>query len=92
MKRFAEQEKSSWDVSVYDKNEKGDTDIVLRDQYWLNVGGLVDAYLAEIASDPNLPLASFTELSGLIPGSARPVHDGLYRAIDIYLKVGFEHC
>lgn len=71
---------------MQEKSEKGDAEIVLGHRFWLSVGGLVDAYLAEIASDPNLSLASFIELSSLIPEWARPVHNGLYRAIDIYLK------
>ncbi|KAH7673508.1 BTB/POZ domain-containing protein NPY2 protein [Dioscorea alata] len=47
---------------------------------------LIDGYLAEIAKDPNLPLQKFIELAEMIPVASRPVHDGLYRAIDIYLK------
>ncbi|XP_047341583.1 BTB/POZ domain-containing protein NPY1 [Impatiens glandulifera] len=52
----------------------------------LDVGKLIDDYLAGIAYDPNLPLSVFVELARLIPSSARPIHDGLYKAIDIYLK------
>lgn len=55
----------------------------------LNVGKLVDGYLAEIAHDSNLSLSSFIDLSQTIPEFARPNHDGLYKAIDIYLKVLF---
>lgn len=50
---------------------------------------LIDGYLAEIAKDPNLPLQKFIELAEMISVASRPVHDGLYRAIDIYLKVHF---
>ncbi|KAJ8430176.1 hypothetical protein Cgig2_006684 [Carnegiea gigantea] len=57
-----------------------------RHRSWLNINGLLDVSLAEIASDPSLPLASFVELSNLMPKSARPVHDGLYTAMDISLK------
>ena len=53
----------------------------------LRVSKLVDAYLAEIAKDPNLTLSKFIGLAELVPGFARQVHDGLYRAIDVYLKV-----
>ncbi|XP_022851095.1 BTB/POZ domain-containing protein NPY1-like [Olea europaea var. sylvestris] len=53
---------------------------------WLNVGKVVDGYLAEIARDINLSVSSFIELSQSIPESARPIHDGIYGAIDVYLK------
>uniref|UniRef100_A0A0E0FDI8 NPH3 domain-containing protein n=1 Tax=Oryza meridionalis TaxID=40149 RepID=A0A0E0FDI8_9ORYZ len=52
----------------------------------LAVAKLVDGYLAEIAKDPNLPLSKFIALAEMVPLATRPVHDGLYRAIDIYLK------
>jgi hypothetical protein len=51
------------------------------------VGKLVEAYLAEIASDVRLPIDKFTSLAALIPERARFNEDGMYRAIDIYLKV-----
>ncbi|CAN6313664.1 unnamed protein product [Urochloa humidicola] len=50
------------------------------------VGRLVEAYLAEIASDANLPIDKFTGLAEMIPERARFNEDGMYRAIDIYLK------
>uniref|UniRef100_A0A1D1ZBU2 BTB/POZ domain-containing protein NPY2 n=1 Tax=Anthurium amnicola TaxID=1678845 RepID=A0A1D1ZBU2_9ARAE len=52
----------------------------------LAVAKLLDGYLAEIARDPNLPLSKFVDLAQMISGELRPVHDGLYRAIDMYLK------
>jgi hypothetical protein len=55
----------------------------------MNVGKLIDGYLAEIAYDPNLTISSFVDLSRSIPEFGRPIHDGLYKAIDIYLKVVF---
>lgn len=51
------------------------------------VGKLMETYLAEIASDPNLSIARFTGLGELVPLQARINEDGTYRAIDIYLKV-----
>ncbi|KAI6681210.1 hypothetical protein NL676_035091 [Syzygium grande] len=60
--------------------------ILLEHNSLLNVGKLIDGYLVEIAHDPNLSLSSFIELSQSIPDSARPIHDTLYRAIDVYLK------
>lgn len=53
----------------------------------LKVGRLVDAYLAEIAPDPYLRLPKFIAMIEVLPDYARVIDDGLYRAIDIYLKV-----
>ncbi|OMP01858.1 hypothetical protein COLO4_11557 [Corchorus olitorius] len=50
------------------------------------VAKLVDGYLAETARDPNLPLSKFVNLAELVASFSRPSHDGLYRAIDMYLK------
>ncbi|KMT16927.1 hypothetical protein BVRB_2g043970 [Beta vulgaris subsp. vulgaris] len=86
VQRFVLQEKSCWDLNIYANNEKGELELGLNHGSWLNIGGLVDAYLTEIASDPNVIPSSFIELSRLIPESARPIHDGLYRAVDMYLK------
>ncbi|XVF61630.1 hypothetical protein PTKIN_Ptkin08bG0145800 [Pterospermum kingtungense] len=51
-----------------------------------NVSKLLDNYLAEIARDPNLSIAKFQALAESLPENARSCDDGLYRAIDIYLK------
>ena len=48
----------------------------------------MDAYLAEIAPDPYLSLQKFTAIIERLPDYARMVDDGIYRAIDVYLKVG----
>ncbi|TVU43488.1 hypothetical protein EJB05_09964 [Eragrostis curvula] len=50
------------------------------------VAKLIDGYLAEVAPDANLKLPKFQSLAAAIPDYARPIDDGLYRAIDIYLK------
>lgn len=50
------------------------------------VAKLIDGYLAEVAPDVNLKLPKFQSLAGAVPEYARPLDDGLYRAIDIYLK------
>ncbi|XP_026413200.1 BTB/POZ domain-containing protein At5g03250-like [Papaver somniferum] len=50
------------------------------------VAKLVDGYLAEVAPDVNLKLPKFQSLAAVIPEFARPLDDGIYRAIDIYLK------
>lgn len=52
----------------------------------IKVAKLLDNYLAEIAPDANLKLLKFIAIAELMPEYARPVDDGLYRAIDIYLK------
>lgn len=51
------------------------------------VATLVDGYLAEVAPDVNLKLAKFEALAAAIPDYARPLDDGVYHAIDVYLKV-----
>ncbi|XP_010520662.2 PREDICTED: putative BTB/POZ domain-containing protein At5g13600 [Tarenaya hassleriana] len=50
------------------------------------VANLIDGYLAEVASDVNLKISKFQALGAIIPEYARPLDDGIYRAIDIYLK------
>ncbi|KAG2723504.1 hypothetical protein I3760_02G172800 [Carya illinoinensis] len=50
------------------------------------VANLVDGYLAEVAPDVNLKLLKFESLAAGIPDYARPLDDGIYRAIDIFLK------
>ncbi|KAK7267675.1 hypothetical protein RIF29_20353 [Crotalaria pallida] len=47
---------------------------------------LVDGYLAEVALDVNLKLPKFQALAAAIPDFARALDDGLYHAIDVYLK------
>ncbi|KAJ4843703.1 hypothetical protein Tsubulata_024542 [Turnera subulata] len=50
------------------------------------VGKLIDGYLAEIASDANLKPDRFYNLAISSPEQARLFDDGLYRAVDVYLK------
>uniref|UniRef100_A0A2P2M5B5 Uncharacterized protein MANES_12G110000 n=2 Tax=Rhizophora mucronata TaxID=61149 RepID=A0A2P2M5B5_RHIMU len=50
------------------------------------VAKLVEGYLAEISKDPNLHLSKFVSLADLVSSFPRPSHDGLYRAIDMYIK------
>ncbi|XP_010680550.3 BTB/POZ domain-containing protein DOT3 [Beta vulgaris subsp. vulgaris] len=52
----------------------------------LDVSKLLDNYLAEIASEPNLTISKFQVLAEALPANSRLCHDGLYRAIDTYLK------
>ncbi|RWW31629.1 hypothetical protein GW17_00003751 [Ensete ventricosum] len=60
---------------------------VVSDSSKMAVAKLIDGYLAEVAKEPNLLCSKFTDLAGLVSSKSRPVHDGLYHAIDIYLKV-----
>ncbi|KAL7001365.1 hypothetical protein U1Q18_002515, partial [Sarracenia purpurea var. burkii] len=60
---------------------------ILTEASKLMVAKLVDGYLAEIAKDPNLPSSTFVDIANMVSGFSRPAHDGLYRAIDTYLKV-----
>jgi APA family basic amino acid/polyamine antiporter len=53
------------------------------------VARLLDGYLAEIAPDVNLKPSKFQALASAVPEYARPLDDGLYRAIDVYLKVRY---
>ncbi|KAI3455368.1 hypothetical protein Pfo_012031 [Paulownia fortunei] len=52
----------------------------------MKVAKLVDCYLAEAAVDSHLALPEFVALASALPSHARSTDDGLYRAIDIYLK------
>ncbi|KAH6784385.1 Phototropic-responsive NPH3 family protein [Perilla frutescens var. hirtella] len=50
------------------------------------VARLVDSYLAEAARDSSLPLSRFLDLAAMVSSFPRQTHDGIYRAIDMYLK------
>ncbi|CAK9150502.1 unnamed protein product [Ilex paraguariensis] len=51
------------------------------------VAKLIDEYIAEVACDVNLKPGKIRSLAEAISESSRTLHDGLYRALDIYLKV-----
>ncbi|CAH8263176.1 unnamed protein product [Arabidopsis lyrata] len=51
-----------------------------------SVAKLIDGYLAEKSRDPNLPLQNFLSLAETLSSFPRQSHDGLYRAIDMFLK------
>jgi hypothetical protein len=53
----------------------------------MRVARLVDSYLTEVSRDRHLSLTKFQVLAEALPESARTCDDGLYRAIDSYLKV-----
>ncbi|WOH14051.1 hypothetical protein DCAR_0933567 [Daucus carota subsp. sativus] len=52
----------------------------------MRVARLVDSYLTEVSRDRNLSLTKFQVLAEALPETARSCDDGLYRAIDSYLK------
>ncbi|XP_051117283.1 BTB/POZ domain-containing protein NPY5-like [Andrographis paniculata] len=52
----------------------------------IKVARLVDGYLAEAARDASLPLSKFVALAEMVSSFPRPSHDGIYRAIDMFLK------
>ncbi|XP_024981927.1 BTB/POZ domain-containing protein SR1IP1-like [Cynara cardunculus var. scolymus] len=67
--------------------ESYDTDYVSPAQSDLeNVGKLMESFLAKIASDRNLMASKFISFAECVPEGARVTEDGMYRAIDIYLK------
>lgn len=86
LNRYMSNEKDSCNMEVVEKKDKVNGESSLGHKSLLNLGKLVDDYLREIAHDPNLSLPSFVDLSQSIPEFARLYHDGLYRAIDIYLE------
>lgn len=51
------------------------------------VARIFDEYLRTIALDRDFPVGKFVDLVECLPDIARSDHDGLYYAIDIYLKV-----
>ncbi|KAK4767465.1 hypothetical protein SAY86_015215 [Trapa natans] len=68
---------------VYDYDSPGSS----KQRSILKVSKLLDSYLAEIALESNLSPSKFIALAELLPDHARAVSDGLYRAVDIFLKV-----
>ncbi|KAI3466481.1 hypothetical protein Pfo_023144 [Paulownia fortunei] len=50
------------------------------------VGKLIDSYLQVVAKDANMPVQTAASLIETLPGIARPQHNDLYKAINIYLK------
>ncbi|CAA7407524.1 unnamed protein product [Spirodela intermedia] len=50
------------------------------------VARLLDSYLTEVARDRNLSPTKFQVLAEALPDTARSSDDGLYRAVDSYLK------
>ncbi|PKA54279.1 BTB/POZ domain-containing protein NPY2 [Apostasia shenzhenica] len=85
---FLTQENSSSRSSPETSGElhDGRSPVLVSRSSMVAVSKLIDEYLTEAAKDPNLPLSKFVELAQMVSGSCRPVHDGLYSAIDTFLK------
>ncbi|GLJ47933.1 hypothetical protein SUGI_1012000 [Cryptomeria japonica] len=52
----------------------------------LKVAKILDSYLAEVGQDKSFSVSDFEALAEALPSYARTCDDGLYRAIDTYLK------
>ncbi|XP_073277193.1 phototropic-responsive NPH3 family protein NPY4-like [Primulina huaijiensis] len=52
----------------------------------MKVARFVDGYLAEAAKDSSLSLSRFVNLFEIVSSFPRPTHDGIYMAIDIFMK------
>ncbi|KAK7281702.1 hypothetical protein RIF29_09916 [Crotalaria pallida] len=82
----AHQQHAQTDILLEDELLENSSLRVVSDPSKMKVAKLVDGYLAEIARDPNLPVSKFVHLAELVSSFPRPSQDGLYRAIDMYLK------
>ncbi|KAL4576591.1 hypothetical protein LXL04_012687 [Taraxacum kok-saghyz] len=51
-----------------------------------SVANLVDSFLSDVAADVNMKLSKFQSLAIAVPDYARAQSDGIYRALDIFLK------
>ncbi|KAK4563363.1 hypothetical protein RGQ29_005756 [Quercus rubra] len=88
VQEFLMQDQNAEIESLEDSHEPQETRKpgILSDASKLMVAKLIDGYLAEISKDANLPLSNFVDLAEMVSDISRPAHDGLYRAIDMYLK------
>ncbi|PKI41618.1 hypothetical protein CRG98_038018 [Punica granatum] len=69
-----------------EERDEGGVDVSQRSPTLMLVGKLIDGFLSEIASDANLKPDRFYRLAMSLPEQARLFDDGLYRAVDVYLK------
>ncbi|MFS7908388.1 putative NPH3 domain-containing protein [Helianthus anomalus] len=74
-------------ADLIDDEDAGDEQSCNRVVELMLVGKLIDGYLSKIASDTNLKPKKFLELAFELPKQARVYDDGLYRVVDVYLKV-----
>lgn len=77
-----EEERNAGEIEAGDDGGGGN----VRPPTLMLVGKLIDGYLAEIGSDANLKSDRFYNLAISLPEQARLFDDGLYRAVDVYLK------
>lgn len=73
------------EITMTPNEDEQDNDNVRSSELML-VGKLIDGYLSEIASDANLKQDKFYKFAVTLPHQARLYDDGLYRAVDVYLK------
>lgn len=52
----------------------------------VKVGKLIDCYLQVVAREVNMPVKKVVSLAAAVPEIARPEHDELYKAINIFLR------
>ncbi|KAI3903272.1 hypothetical protein MKW98_031926 [Papaver atlanticum] len=83
---FVMQEQNSIDSDLNDEVLEIRSPRFISEASKLIVVKLVDGYLAEIARDHHLPFSKFVNLAEMVSSFSRPTHDGLYRAIDMFLK------
>ncbi|KAK2644278.1 hypothetical protein Ddye_019473 [Dipteronia dyeriana] len=80
----------SYDASLVSRLVKA---FLFESNSWLSmsrlnkVASLMDSYVEEVSPDPHLRPSKFAALLMVLPDSTRQSHDGLYRAIDMYLEV-----
>ncbi|KAK4476917.1 hypothetical protein RD792_016084 [Penstemon davidsonii] len=70
------------DTKMYDGAQRGGGNTNAK----MRVARLIDSYLTEVSRDRSLSLTKFQVLAEALPESARTCDDGLYRAVDSYLK------
>ncbi|KAK1363876.1 BTB/POZ domain-containing protein [Heracleum sosnowskyi] len=73
------------ETTITQNEDEQDNDSIRSSELML-VGKLIDGYLSEIASDANLKQEKFYKFAVTLPHQARLFDDGLYRAVDVYLK------
>lgn len=78
------------EITMTQNEDEQDNDNTRSSELML-VGKLIDGYLSEIASDANLKQDKFYKFAVTLPHQARLFDDGLYRAVDVYLKVSLLH-
>ncbi|XP_062193856.1 BTB/POZ domain-containing protein NPY1-like [Phragmites australis] len=86
VQRFIARTALSHNGDFVEKSDEKMIELNFEQESTLSLGELVDGYLSEVASDPDLSLSTFVELATAMPEAARPVHDSLYNAVDAYLK------